>query len=149
MNARKLKLLLSRPDPIAAARTTAEKREVAIAMIDGAAGAARGRYITVTPGQEGVYRTKADEATAAQSVVDAGGTPDPAEFPHLAAEVGITGDSVAEVAAVILAIRNAWMAASASIESKRLGGKAAVESAEDETAIRAAVKIAWPRPASE
>ncbi len=149
MNPRKLALVLSRRDPIAAVSEIADKREVAKILVDRSAEAARARFVTNTPSQSGVYEMKAAEAAACQTVLDGGGAPDPSAYPHLAAEVGITAPDLAGVAAVILSMRATWTAASAAIEGLRLGAKAVIGAASSETDIRAALVVAWPKPDQE
>lgn len=72
--------------------------------------AERARWPYVPPGhQASVYQNKAQEADALQAVLDASGTPDPADYPYLEAEVGITGADVSEVAAAVIAKRDLWL----------------------------------------
>ena len=103
--------------------------------IDTEAEGVRRLYITAGDGQAMVYLQKRAEA----EVVAAGGEPGP----HIAAEIGITGTTAAEVAAVILAQAQAWAAVSAGIESRRLGAKAAVDAAATIPAALQAGRVNW------
>lgn len=109
------------------------------AQIDAAAEAERGRYITPGSGQAMTYQAKAAEA--ARFMADAGA----GDYPLLAAEVGITGETLTEVAGVVAAAHARWLAIGARIEAARLAAKAAVDVAPDETTARA-VTPAWPEP---
>ena len=144
--------LLTQPDPIGAAEGLDLKRAVAEELIDSAAGTARSRWASAYPFQDEEYRLAAEEAEACIAAPSAG------PFPSLLADVDAgtvdprTGAAVAdttEAASLIRYTRGLYEDALKTIRAARLGGKAAARTAEDETAIRAAVKIAWPRPASE
>jgi len=118
-------------------RLTAARAEAAAAL-DRAAERARLAGITSGDGQAMVYEAKAQEAAAAVSARAAGASLEPADYPFLAAEVGITGDVLGDVAVVILARRAEWTRTAAAIEAARLGGKAAIEAAADPDAVAAA-----------
>lgn len=127
-----------------AAATTG--KTAAKAEIDRQAEAARRRFVTPGSGQLAVYLAKAEEARDLQ--VD--GSPDPANYPLLAASIGIEGESLSAVAGVVLAQRAAWLTVAAAIENKRLGAKAAIDALadppapEDLAAILTA--LSWPAP---
>ena len=110
--------------------------------IDEAAETERARWITLGAGQAMTYQAKAIEAAA----ISSDPSPDPAGYPLLAAEIGITAPDLAGVAAVVLAQHAAWTAAGAAIEAARLSGKADVTAAADATAARAAAVVIWPAP---
>lgn len=111
------------------------------ASIDATAEEVRGRYITLGAGQAMTYQSKAAEAAALAQDAD----PDPAAYPLLAAEIGITGDTLADVGVAVRAAQAAWAQIGGVIEAVRLAGKAAVRAAEDATAARAAAAaVAWP-----
>ncbi len=124
---------------------TEAKRE-----IDAAAEVARLRFITAGSGQAMVYERKGQEADAAA----ADPSPAAADYPLLAAEVGITapdtGDEAVDIAAVasaVLAQRDLWVPVAAAIEATRLSAKQAVDAAADEAAIQAVLDgLAWPAP---
>ncbi|MBW9072405.1 hypothetical protein [Agrobacterium deltaense] len=108
--------------------------------IDADAEAARLRYITGGSGQAMTYQQKAAEAAAALAATD----PDPANYPLIVAEIGITAPTLLEVAAVIDGAYQQWRVVGAAIEALRLGGKAAVAAATTVEDAQAAADITWP-----
>lgn len=109
--------------------------------IDAAAEAERLRYITPGAGQAMTYSQKADEA---RRCIDAIG-PDAADYPLLAAEIGITAGTLVGVAQVIAAANAQWLQIGAAIEAARLSTKMAIAAAETEEAARAAAAaVVWP-----
>lgn len=122
-------------------------RADAIDQIDAAAEQARLVWITGGAGQAMVYQRKAEEAKAFEAVVAGGGTPDPADYPILAAEVGITAPDLPGVVTTVQGLDAAWAQVAAAIEVLRLGAKATVAAAETAEAIQAATEITWPVPA--
>lgn len=132
-------IVLAAHDPMASA--VAGLRATAIDAVDSAAGAARGRYITLAPGQEMTYLIKAQQAAAyraagypAASIVD---------YPFIQAKAKSSKASptAAGYQAAADAIYNkqaAWMASGAAIEQAREAGKAAVNAAITAAAITAA-----------
>ncbi len=111
--------------------------------IDVAAEVERNRYITPGAGQAMTYQHKAAEA--ARFAADPAPDPQAGDYPLLAAEVGITGATLGEVAGVVAAAHAQWLAIGARIEAARLAAKAAVDAAESEAQARA-VTPAWPAP---
>ncbi|MGV6871745.1 hypothetical protein ACUSIJ_03510 [Pseudochelatococcus sp. B33] len=109
------------------------------AQIDAAAEAERTRYITPGAGQAMTYQAKAAEALRYAESAGAGA------YPLLSAEVGITGATLADVAAVVSGAHAQWLAIGSRIEAARLAAKAAVEAAGNEAAARA-VAPDWPQP---
>ena len=115
-------------------------RAASAAAVDAAAESARLRFITPGAGQAMVYQQKAAEARA----ILAGGD---GPFPHLLAEVGITAPTLDEVANVVMAMENAWLAVSAAIEAKRLAGKRDIAQAQSQAEVDAILAaIEWPAP---
>ncbi|MBB3591735.1 hypothetical protein FHX08_002079 [Rhizobium sp. BK529] len=115
------------------------------ARLDYAAEAERLKYITPGAGQAMTYQAKAAEAKA---YLDAG-NPDASDFPLLSAEVGITADSIEGVAQIVAGAYAQWQVIGAAIEAARLGGKAAIDAANDADAAQAAFDaVTWPSPAS-
>ncbi|MCD1645232.1 hypothetical protein [Aurantimonas coralicida] len=112
------------------------------AAIDAAAEAERLKYVTAGAGQSMTYQEKAAEA--ARFTDDP--APDPVDYPMLAAEIGITAATLADVAAVVAANRAAWRTIGAAIEGTRLGAKAAIEAAETVEDAESAAQIGWPQP---
>ena len=106
------------------------------AELDAAVEAIRGRFITLSAGQSMVYQEKEREALAYladNSVVG----------PHLEAEVGITGETLFQVATVITFMANQWRLISSRIESKRLATKTAIDSATSHAAVLSCLNINW------
>lgn len=97
------------------------------AASDAAAGAARARYITVAPGQEATYQIKEAQARAYLATGTIGGM--------MQAEADALGQTVAAVAATVVATADAWIQLATGIEALRIGGKAQVRAATDWTAI--------------
>lgn len=111
------------------------------AKIDAAAEAERLRYITGGAGQAMTYQRKADEARACLTATD----PMPADYPMLAAEIGISAEDLAGVAQIVNAAYEAWLAVGSQIEAERLGTKAAIDAATTvEEASAAAEAVVWP-----
>ena len=112
-------------------RAAAEKADATAELI---------RLRTVTPGsaQAMVYQAKSAEA---RGLLAGGAGP----FPHLAAEVGITAETMEDVAATVLAMEAAWQAVSAAIERARLKCKAQIKAAATVADILSALDSAeWP-----
>ena len=115
----------------------------ATAEIDRQAEATRLLYVTPGSAQALVYEAKRHEALA----LAADPSPDPADYPLLTAEIGITAATLAEVGDAVLAMAAQWKAVSAQIERVRLTAKAAVAGANSIAAVRAAsTGLAWPAP---
>lgn len=111
--------------------------------VDRAAGQLRAQFITVAPGQDMVYLRKAAEAKAYQTEDD----PAAADYPILSASVVIEGATLADVAAMVVGKEAQWTKIAAVIEAARLGGKAAIDAAEDAVAAcAAAAAIDWTLP---
>lgn len=120
----------------------ARAKERRKSTIDAEAERQRLRWITPGAGQAMTYQAKVDEARAL--AVD-GEEADPAHYPMLSAEIGITGATLQEVAGVVIGAYQQWQAIGAAIEAARLGGKRAVDLAESVEDV-AAVTITWPDP---
>lgn len=99
-------------------------QQQATAAIDTAAGAARARYITTVPGQEGTYQIKAAETDA---YVSAGRPTDASSYPMLSAEASARNMTVSALADEIRTTRDNWTQQAAQIEGARMKGKTAVE----------------------
>ncbi|NVM42738.1 hypothetical protein HWX16_20710 [Ochrobactrum intermedium] len=109
--------------------------------IDAAAEAERLKYITPGHGQAMTYQQKVAEAQAYKAAT----TPQPSDYPILSSEIGITAETIDEVADVVLAAFAQWQQIGAMVESIRLGAKRDIDAAEDETEARAIVDvIVWP-----
>ncbi len=93
------------------------------------------------------YLHKVHEADAYQAVIDAAGTPAPADHPLLNAEVGMQAPHLAGVVALVQRRHSEWIAAGAQIERIRLQAKKDIDDAADAAAVRAVLgTITWPAP---
>lgn len=111
------------------------------ARLDADAETERLKYVTAGAGQAMTYQQKATEAADCLADPD----PDAANYPLLAAEIGITGATLIDVATVINGQHQAWRFIGAAIEAARLGGKQAVDAAETvEDAQAAFDAVEWP-----
>lgn len=124
----------------------ADLKSSLLTQIDAAAERERARYITAGSGQAMEYQQAAAEAEQLRAAlsVDPEHEPDPADYPMLAASLGIDGATLAEVASTVAAMHEAWRIAGSAIRAIRLAAKAAVAAAEDEAAARAAADVIWP-----
>lgn len=113
------------------ARVLQRAKRDAIAEVNNIVGDVRSRYITTAPGQEMIYLSK--EAEARDCLADTG--PVPSSYPLLAAEVGITAETLAQVAQVILNIAGIWRGIAAELETLRFHAIAAIEDAPDPQAV--------------
>lgn len=120
----------------------ASAKAAAIKHVDTTAERARWAWITPGAGQALVYALKREEA---QRFAD-DPEPDPADYPMLSAEVGITAETIEEVAVTVAAIATAWVQVAAAIETLRLAAKAAVLGAESEAEAWQAAAVVWPVP---
>lgn len=111
------------------------------AAVDAQAESERCKYITPGSGQAMTYQAKAAEAQ--RYVVESG----EGVYPFLSQEVVITGDTLADVAAVVLNMHNLWQAIGSAIEQVRLSAKAQISMAQDEATARAVVPV-WPEAVS-
>lgn len=101
-------------------------KAAALATIDTAAGAARGRYITTVPGQEATYLIKAQQARDYQAAGYAGTVP-----ALVQAEADATGETPQAACDRILAEEAAWIGKAAQIETARRRGKITAQAAAD------------------
>ncbi|WP_176083110.1 hypothetical protein [Martelella sp. HB161492] len=114
------------------------------ALIDRLAETERANFITPGAGQAMAYSEKAAQAKAWLAASD----PVTADYPMLAAEVGITGETIGDVAAAVNAAYLAWVTTGAAIEAIRLQAKADIASAETLAAAQAIIAgIIWPSAA--
>lgn len=114
-------------------------REWARNMIDQAAGAARTRYITVTPGQDATYQAKYADAQAFARA----GYPDAdlAQYPWVQKEAEATSVTPRAAADGIKAVGDPWnMVLGPTIEGLRIGGKTTLPAL---TSFSAILAHAW------
>lgn len=116
-------------------------RAAAGAEIDTAAENARLKYLTPGMGQGLTYQAKAEELRR----YDADTNPVKADYPYLAAEVGITGPSLTAVADAVRSAMSTWSVAGVEIERTRLKAKADIVKASSVEQISAVLNaIVWP-----
>lgn len=109
--------------------------------VDAAAELIRQGTITSGPGQAMVYLQKQAEAQACLK----DGAPDTANYPLLAATLGIEGATVTDIAKLVAATSAAWTTKAAQVERVRLAGKFAVDAAITVDAAAAAFSaLVWP-----
>ena len=102
-----------------------------------------GRLGDVTPGLRVLRSYLAKEAQARQFLEAA--APEPADYPLIAGEVGVTADTAKAVAETILAMAKAWHAMGGAIEAVRLAAKKQVRQAPTPEAVQTVLAgIAWP-----
>lgn len=104
-------------------KDVAARIAAAIASVNGTCGDLRCRLITSIPGQDMIYMAK--ETEAARYIADP--APDPADYPLIASEEGITAPTIYEVAQIILNKAAGFRTAGAAIERVRLGYIAQLE----------------------
>lgn len=109
--------------------------------LDADAEVVRLHYITPGAGQAMAYLQKAAEAAACLADTD----PGPADYPLLAAEIGITAETLVGVATIVHAQHQAWRNIGGQIEAARLAGKAAIDAALTIDNAQAAFDaVEWP-----
>lgn len=97
----------------------------------------RSRHITNIPGQDMIYMAK--EAEALRYLAEPSEPVDLAEYPLIAAEVGITAETAHQMAMAWANMGGLWRSVAAHIEGARLGALKAIAEAKDESTIWAAV----------
>ncbi len=115
------------------------QRNAALEQISAAVKSVRLLFLTDIPGQELIYNEKRGEAEAylAQPIPPTDMTP----YPFLAAEVGITGATAAEVAQVFLDRATLWVGVGSSLEAIRLTATGSVTAATTAAEIDAALAL--------
>lgn len=118
--------------------------KVAAAMaVDARAELARQKFMTPGDIKAFVYGEKLTEARAFGADSD----PDPEDYPLIHREIGLTGESAAEVAGVVLGRHGKTIIALADIEVAQIAAKRAISAAEDADAVAAVLSgLTWPQP---
>jgi hypothetical protein len=112
-------------------------------QVDSEAEAQRLKYITGGSGQAMTYAEKAAQAKAVLAATD----PQPADYPLLAAEIGITATTLLDVAAVVDTAYRQWLTIGGMIEACRLSAKKEIGAAVTAEAAHAAfAALSWPAP---
>ncbi len=116
-------------------------KSIALDAINTKIAAERAALLTDMVGQEMIYLAKEAEAKAWQATTNQ----DLADYPLLAAEVGITADDADALAALWLSMADQWRQTAARLEAIRLKAKADVGAAETLDAVASAESgIVWP-----
>lgn len=114
-------------------------------QVDVAAEVERLKYITPGEGQALTYQRKVEEAKRAITEEE----PAPVDYPMLAASIGVDGDTVKEIASIVLAMDGGWAVIGSAIEKIRLSAKKAIDDAATVEAANAVVDaIIWPEGAT-
>lgn len=136
---------LSIPPPTITGDNLADMKKEASAFIDKAAEEQRLRWVTPGAGQAMTYQAKAQEAADCLALVNAQLQIDPLKFPFLAAEVGVSGQTITEVAAIVDMVHKRWAVLAAGIERVRLSAKSAIADAPSQAGIQSVLDgIEWP-----
>lgn len=122
-------------DDLAAELSAARGR--AIAQVNGWAAQERAKHITAIPGQDMIYLAK--EAEAIRWLGADPAPTDPADFPLIAAEIGITAETSDQLAQLWVNLGHLWRGLAAQIETARLGTIKAITEAGDQDGIAAAL----------
>jgi len=127
-------------------RSIVEIKMHAKSRVDAAAESARMQFVTRGAGQAWTYQRKETEAEA----LAADPSPDAADYPFLAACIPADGQTLQEVAATVLAARDAWLSVGATIEGIRRNAKAEVDAADNEGGVTSVLNaIVWPTAPGE
>lgn len=127
---------------IVGTKDIARLRREGIARANAAAGAARGRYITIAPGQEMVYLAKEAEG---QRYLAAHPNPyqpasDLSPYPFIAAELGITAADPFTLSQIWVQGAAFFRAVGSQIETVRLSTIAAISAAPSRNVIEGALE---------
>jgi hypothetical protein len=117
-------------------------RAAAVVQVNEFAEQVRLRFVTPGAAMQQVYRQKVEEATGVAADIDAGRTPDPAAYPILSAEVGLTAPTLQQVSQIVLNLRDQWALVAARIEAARYEAQDAIAAATDPGIIATAVTAA-------
>lgn len=114
-------------------QSLAAVKEKAVRDVNRMVGRARGEHITELPGQQMLYMHKEREAVGILASVEG-------DYPLLSAEVGITADTLENVAQVILFTADLWTGLAATLETTRLGAIEDIGAAVDVAEVYAIVE---------
>ncbi len=120
-------------------------KEEACVRVDETAGQIRSRFGSRGYGQEMTYLAKEAEAREYLRACAADQTPQPADYPLIAGEVGVTAATLKAVAEAIIAKATAWRQLGARVENARLAAKQRIRAAASPAGIEAAeAATVWP-----
>jgi hypothetical protein len=129
--------------PFADAPTLDKYKEGVKRQIDADAERARLLFVTAGSAQAGVYLAKYEEAVTIQ----ADPNPSPAEYPLLAASIGVDGATLEEVAASVRGLNLQWRYVAGVIERVRLQSKHQIKLASNMAQVQAIKSaVVWPKP---
>lgn len=137
--------------PILDAADLAAAKAAGREILARASEAARQRFMTPGDLKSAVYQTKQREAQAWQATVDAGGTPEPADFPFLKARAERLAPGAPDYQGVAdewNALAAAWLTAGPAIENLYEAAVEAVSAATTAEEVLAATRVVWPTPGS-
>ena len=126
--------------PELAAQALTRTKTIARARINDAIGTVRLKYVTDIPGQQTIYTEKQAEARSYLTTVPAPATL--ADYPLLAAEVGVTAPTARQLAQVWANKAVLFKQVAAITEKLRMQAAFAIEAAPTEAAVDAAVEAA-------
>jgi len=126
---------IARDQGVVDAERLETKRRDALRIMRSRIIAAREVYITDLPGQELIYNAKEIEAKA--WIADP--SPDPADYPMLSAEVGITEPTADDLATLWVTNAAKWRALAAQLEAARMTANIAISAATTQAEIDAAL----------
>lgn len=112
-------------------------KQRAIALVNTRVGERRAALITTLPGQQMLYLRKEDEARAYVALAEEPTTL--ADYPLIAAEVGITAETPWQLAQLWLAMSALWKSTAAQLEGLRMSTIGAIGAATTAAEIDAAV----------
>lgn len=142
--------MTEQPDPVPAPPALAEVQAGLCRRLDADAERVRLRYISGGVGQALTYREKVDQALAVLDLGEAAANALTeaeriAQYPMLAASVGIEADTLHAAATLVVSRYETWSSLGGAIERVRLGTKRAIQQAPDAAAAQAAYEAAsWP-----
>lgn len=99
--------------------------------------------------QAAVYLDKERQAVTLQAVIDAGDDPDPADYPAIEEGRSVSGLTLAEETAAVLAKAAAWRISAARIDAVRRTANLAINQAQTVEAVTDVLdNLAWPNVGS-
>lgn len=127
------------------AALTPEAITAAVARVNGEAAGILGSVASPHAPQVAIYEAKQAEAIACQAVIDAGGTPDGADYPLLEAGKSVDGRTLAEEAAAVLGEAAQWKQAGAAVDAVRRAANKAIGQATTRAEVQAVLDaLTWP-----
>lgn len=113
------------------------QKSAALGVVMDAVRPIRAQFITDLPGQELLYDFKLQQAR--EYLAEDPEPSDALSYPLIAAEVGITAPTAAQVAQVYMNLSAIWLGAGAALETVRLGAVESIAAATSKAQIDAAL----------